>query len=252
VTSVEDRAGPVINTATVAPAARTGIGYDTLVVTFSEPVEWKREHPEVQSVFTFHMNETFGRGTAFADLSDDALAGFDSIHIRIIMDNGFIFRPEGDSIRIRTSEENGTSELSDNHGTVPHPDNRKVKVAYPVPDNPIGNAYICPNPFIPGVSVDPTSNKKGALIVVEFLSAATDCEGTFTIFDALGSVVLSDRKLRINQRNPTWLSYRWNGKDASGGLVANGVYFVRISVENRTNGTSKQFGIKAGVKRVDN
>jgi len=252
VTMIKDSAGPVINKASVLPAFQTGVGYDTLYVTFSEPVTWQKTSPDVKDIFSFSTIESFGRGSAFSDLSEDALIAFDSVGARIVMDNGFIFRPDVDSIKIHVPENTDTpAQLHDVSGTTPHVNNRKVSPEYPEVDNPVGNAYICPNPFIPGVSIDPTSGRTGALIVVAFLSAATDCEGTLTIFDALGSVVLSGKNLRINKTNPTWLSYLWNGKNSSGAPVGNGVYFVKIAVKNRTSGATKQFGIKAGVKRVD-
>ncbi|MBN1577411.1 MAG: VWA domain-containing protein [Chitinispirillaceae bacterium] len=245
--AIRDSVGPVIEKAVVHTVPVGVVAtFDTLLVTFSEPVVWQRNNPSPSNVLQFFTGRRANRGDPFAGLSSKAVAGSDSFGISIVMDNGFKFFEGSDSLAIRVGKDGSTCILNDRFGVRPHMNNRKTKVVLIVgPD-----ALVCPNPFVPGVSVDPLSGKTGVLLILQCTSVAAEYESKVTIFNALGSEVLPEKRMQVSSQNEHWLTYRWNGKDKSGRYVGNGVYLAKFTKRNlKTGQKEKDEYKKVGVRR---
>ncbi|MBN1294711.1 MAG: VWA domain-containing protein [Candidatus Latescibacteria bacterium] len=250
VEKVSDRAGPVVDSAIVNKGGITTLNsFDTLTVSFSEPVNWIKKSFTPGELFKFYGGTASNDGDPFKGLSESSILSFDSIGVRIIMDNGYSFTCETDTIKINVDKLDKFIIFSDLHDNPPLYNNRKVAI--------IGNykpeITVCPNPFIPGVSTDQISGNKGALIIVQCESNASEFEGLISIFNVPGNTVLYKKSMSVNKRNSRWLTYLWDGRDRSGTKVKSGVYVALITVKNKKSGNvvatyRKKVGVKDDIK----
>ncbi|NLW32923.1 MAG: VWA domain-containing protein [Fibrobacter sp.] len=247
---VYDNAGPVISKATVFPAALESKGqYDTLRVEFSEPILWTGKTPSPDKLFNFFTGNSSGRDLrAFKGLLSRSILYFDSVSIKIMMDNGFVFKPNTDSLNIIYNRSEGTGEIRDLSETWPHANNRKVPVNYQ--KNNEFTVTICPNPYNPDIVQNNGLGKSGMAIIVECDTIASLYSGKVTIFDALGNIVLRDKKMLEGSLNDLWLSYVWDARDDNRRDVGRGVYFAKIIVIRKSDGKEKKYGEKLGVMRA--
>jgi hypothetical protein len=237
VATVHDNAGPVIDNAVVHAA---GIGavnsFDTLTVVFSEPVDWLTESFYPDELFAFNTGDNSGARNAFHGLSSKSIIRLDSAGIAIIMENGFAFNRDLDSISIASTAQSMNVVMHDRSENPANVNNRKVNVSVDAkPD-----AVICPNPFIPGVSRDPFSGNTGTLLIAQCEESAREYDGKVTIFNALGNVIIERRKMTVHSSNDRWLTYLWNGMDATGSYVGCGVYAAKIDITKRMTGKKLQ------------
>jgi hypothetical protein len=247
--TILDRAGPVIGLAYVDKGGiTTQNSFDTLTVLFSEPIKWTEDSFSPDQLFNFFGGSSSNGEYPFNDLTESSILSFDSMQIRIIMDNGYSFTCETDSINIKVDKKNGFDIFSDFHKNQPSYNNRKEKLT----GNYTPEISICPNPFTPGMSTDPTSGKKGTLLIVQCERSASQFEGTVSIFNVPGNVVLYKKSMSVNQVNSRWLTYLWNGKDKFGMKVKSGVYVALITIKDKQSGNivatyRKKVGVKGDI-----
>jgi hypothetical protein len=141
-----------------------------------------------------------------------------------------------------------TAPLADLSKSWPHMSNRKVQIDYRAQDN--FYLSICPNPFISGVAQNNGTGIPGVAIIIVCDTIAQQYTGNVTIFDAIGNVVLRDKKMQAGTVNDLWLSYVWDTKDEKSRDVGRGVYFVNVTVTNKNDGKKKRYGEKIGVMRA--
>jgi hypothetical protein len=165
-----------------------------------------------------------------------------------MMDNGFVFKPNTDSLNIIYNRSEGTGEIRDLSETWPHANNRKVPVNYQ--KNNEFTVTICPNPYNPDIVQNNGLGKSGMAIIVECDTIASLYSGKVTIFDALGNIVLRDKKMLEGSLNDLWLSYVWDARDDNRRDVGRGVYFAKVVVTRKSDGKEKKYGEKLGVIRA--
>ena len=249
VSEVRDSAGPVISRVISYSVSLTAQNEnDTLEVRFSEPVLWTQQKPLLNQLFNFYTKNIAGRKEKpFEGLSINSLIRSDSVSVKLIMDNGFRFKPNTDSLNIMVDWSKNSAQVTDFSGSLPHKNNRKVLVEYRGHEE--FSVTICPNPYDPTIPQNNGLGKPGIAIIVVCDTLATQYKGNVTIFDAVGNIVLRNKKMNPGVSNDFWLSYVWDAKDEKRQQVGRGVYYVNIEITDK-NGKKSKFGEKVGVIRV--
>jgi len=249
VSEVRDSAGPVISRAISHSVSLTAQNEnDTLEVRFSEPVLYTQQKPLLNQLFNFYTKAIAGRkDKPFEGLSLNSLIRSDSVSVKLVMDNGFRFKPNSDSLNIVVDVSKNSTQVTDFSESFPHKNNRKVQVEYRGHDE--FSVTICPNPYDPTIPQNNGLGKPGIAIIVVCDTLATQYTGNVTIFDAVGNIVLRNKKMNPGVSNDFWLSYVWDAKDEKKQQVGRGVYYVNIELTDK-NGKKSKFGEKVGVIRV--
>ena len=240
ITRIGDAAGPVIRSARVKGGGISDGGRsDSLIIVFSEPVRWKHTPPGPQ-----HLLACFGPGKteALAGLGTGAVLRCDADGIVIAVRNGYSFINNRDSMALRSE---GEGELFDRAGNGVHHDNRHVPVEVAVVDD----AAICPNPFVPGRSIDPSSGRQGTMIIVQYTDGDQEIFGEVTVFNALGDVVIGKKGMSPHPQQKRWLVWLWDGRDTRGNIVGGGMYAVKIDLYGNDRNKLTTLYRKVGVVR---
>ncbi len=223
--TVSDSAAPVIKSAVFAPSMEENS--DTLAVTFSEPIS-----PALsQHSFNFITAE----GIPYTmTVSNQTKTESQTQYFLVTAIEGIEFPGSTDSVWINTEADvfDMIGNIQNNEG------NRRCRLnVKPVPFEI--KVVVAPNPFS-NISAN-AAGFIGTKIIVKPISKVRlplTIEGTFTIFDNLGNVVMSDALQPMQDSQD--LTYQWNGCTRNGRKVGTGTYLIRVSVNEVSNDGEKR------------
>jgi hypothetical protein len=231
VVKIVDGADPVIKQVYYIP----GVRKDSLIVIFSEPVDWNTTTINPNNLYVVLKNgDKFPISnlipSSISKLSDRIV--YELPHGEIIPGDNSILQPNGPTVPI---------EWGPNMAL-------------------ILSCQVRANPFVPGVTEVPASQRgpsdpaSGTKIWVVLNkpavgpSGAQVIAGTVTIFDAVGNVVVKNTALKIDPQGN--LAFVWNGENKSGMKVSYGTYLARLMVNDSSTGKKENMQIKIGVKSL--
>ena len=232
VIKVVDGADPVIKQVYYIP----GETKDSLIVIFSEPIDWTTTTINPNDLFVVLNNGDKFPITNFTPLSISKLSDrivYELPHGKVI---------PGDSIYV--------------------PNNPIVPIVLGPSVGLILSIQVRANPFVVGVTEVPVSQRNasdpalGTKIWVVLnkpplgTSGAQVIIGTVTIFDAVGNVVVKNTSMKIDGSNN--LAFVWDGKNKSGMKVSYGTYLARVRVNEPSTGRKDSRQINVGVKSQKN
>jgi hypothetical protein len=241
ITQVIDRAGPVIEQTYNTP----GDSADTLLIIFSEPVNWTSNTPTVDQLVNYYHD---GKPVVFPpETQVIPIPGTDSVRIIIPQERYNPF-PYSDSLRLLT-----TAPITDttvNHN-IPGSNTDQVVIAPGILMHITAMSY--PNPFVPGVTLIPPSKRSGndpvsgTRIEATMTKSVTVVKNpSVTLLDAIGNVV----RYKIPMKGEGKKIYIiWDGRNERGKYVASGTYLARIELLDKTTNWIEKKETKIGVKR---
>lgn len=229
--AAEDKAAPVLVSATYSPGANSSLNdntADTLIMVFSEPVKDQSD----LDLFNFKNNMAQYNVTIDKILSTSA-NGFQVTYI-VNSQEKEKYPANGDSVNMKINM------FSDQNNNVQRYENNKyvsLKVK-PVPYLLI--TKMGPNPFKPG-------NGQRVIISIQTKAKVIDIvniEVKLTIYDQLGSI-MKDTTAKIEKRPDLNLS--WDGTNKKGRFAGAGTY-IAILKSKDLNSTSKAISWKGSEK----
>jgi len=231
VTGVIDGAVPIVTAACFSP----GSSFDSLAVTFSEPVDSAGQASYLQ---TIAVNTKSGP-TSLSGLGA-VESGTTKSKIVFVLPSGAV-SPYDNSVDLSLA-----------------PPSPPVIVDYCHPLPLIVSVKAGKNPFTPNVDVPPGRGNGdpafGIRIEILLNSANTSVAGgdsrpaSCTIFDAVGNVIMNDVSLKSDPSAARKKYVVWDGKNKNGMTVAGGTYLARVIVEDKVSGSKVTKEIKIGVK----
>ncbi|MDD5673446.1 MAG: FlgD immunoglobulin-like domain containing protein [Chitinivibrionales bacterium] len=228
VTQIIDGAGPVIKAVYYYP----GPINDSLVVIFSEPVNWTSTNP--QDVFTYVQST--GQ-FPLANLSPSRTIT-NADRVTFVLPHSETIKPVSDSLRITPGT---VLPITDNHGNKgPSGQANAIPIQYGPGATLIKSDFASPNPFR-----NDATNAATAIFVRVWRPVTN---ATVTIFDAVGHVVVDKKQLVADPDSALKLSCTWDGTNRSGMRVATGTYLARILVEDQPSGRKQTIKLNIGIK----
>ncbi|MFP4681471.1 MAG: VWA domain-containing protein [Chitinispirillaceae bacterium] len=252
---VVDSAGPVIKRAYVWTGSGDTLVTDTMVVLFSETVNWPSGRVAPEEIFKLLRDKNDFDPDAFSGLGPGDMSISEDSAV-IALNNGLVVSEDSSRLMLESWEAGEDALLNDTTrlGNSPRPVNRKVPIE--VIRKPliryIESISACPNPFIPGESSLPPlpqcpalGGNSGTRLDVKLFVFADIVEGSIDIFDAVGNPVLRGKDMVSCGKA---LHFVWDGRSENGRKVANGVYLVRVKIRELVSGHQEEKVFKIGVK----
>jgi hypothetical protein len=245
---VVDSAGPVIKAVYYIPTKT----HDSIVVIFSEPVDWTKSNQNTSMIFDFLKNTaTFPVGNINPDPAKTQELP-DRITY-IIPQHNEAFRQFVDSLKA-VLPPGGVPSIVDTKGNTP-----PVSGGPPVPVQLIANTRVVidrsvayPNPFVPPTSFTMAPNT-GIKIEAHLTISLPDVEGfktitgTMNLYDAVGNVIVKNQYMTVDIGKNTISTY-WNGYTSRGTKAAGGTYVARVVVQNSADGSSDTKTMYIGIR----
>lgn len=250
VTRIVDGAGPVIKEVYYVP--RTV--HDSLVVVFSEPVEWGATGPSQAAELFRHVKQTGNFPLADrSPISTELLAD----RVVFLLPHGGDISVDKDSIKIDPSATVPTDRSGNPVASTAPPAVVQLGV-----ENQI-QASVSNNPFKPGATLIDDQvrsfytgvvgrERYGTIVALRsyrLLKPRGDGSyGRATIYDALANVVRKDLRVEKAGAGPYDYGIFWDGRNRNGRQVGAGGYLFKIVV-SELDGKNIVTRIKVGVKR---
>ncbi len=256
---IQDSMAPVVLNGVYCPAyiiKEGNIVFDTLVVTFSEPVVT----PKNMRPFNFFDLDDSSREISmvldYVEDKEDAVQRF--LVKSIETNNNVPWYPEnGDSLRI--NHEANVYDLLRNI------QDNKQNCKGPLTVRPFHfeiNVTICPNPLTPEdleqtISIEGIEGEiTGMIIMVKVIGSSLppdiDLDGSLTIFDAVGNTISQLKGTAIDNDSQKdgikeTVVFNWQGKNSNNRNVSSGTYLGVVTIES-DQGVKKRQDILLGVK----
>lgn len=247
VIDVIDSAGPVIKAVYYIPMK----DHDSIVVIFSEPVDWSKSNPNTNAILDFLKTlSPFPVGDINPDPTKTQELPNKIIYtIPVHNDN---FRQFVDSLKAILPP-GGVPSIVDTKGNKP-----PVNGGPPCPVQLIVNTRVViekisafPNPFVPPPAFT-TAPGAGIRIQAHLAISIPDVQGfstvsgTMTVYDVVGNAICKNQNMIISKDT---VATFWSGYTSRGTKAATGTYVAILVIRNSADGSSDTKTVNIGVQR---
>jgi len=233
-----DWQGPQVVTAhyyLATPPGASVVGqYDTLVLTFDEPVPCANFSTQIAPLFEYQSSK------GFTPLSSAQIAGCNQAASQITL---LLNETKNQIVPIKDNIRFTPGMVSDQFGNTAAVDAPNIVIAW-------GRDYdliieVSYNPFIPFQTNNPLSNQvmpstcaaslrpseNATSIRVISVSQIDTCQSTLDIYDGLGTLIISSIKPYRDANDPNAVHFFWSGLNRNNRLVATGTYLGVVAVK---------------------
>jgi hypothetical protein len=249
VIKVVDSAGPVIKSVTYIPTKT----YDSIVVIFSEPVDWSKSTQQTDSMIyligntgSFYIGDSINVDTTYKQPN--------TLSFKTTQHNDK-FRQFVENLKARLPNGNIASIVDSTSSDNKPPLNggRLVPVQLIVNTRVVIDKSVAyPNPFVPPTSFTMAPNT-GIKVEAHLTISLPDAEGfktitgTMNIYDAVGNTIVKNQYMTVDIAKNTISTY-WNGYTSRGTRASGGTYVARVVVQNSADGSTDTKTIYIGIR----